>query len=103
MDQNLCDGVVPIEDCCSLIVAECGPRPIPSKMRGRTAWWAFLALLLVVLTSSGRLTLAKEEGEGELDGFDEADDVVVQKIATDVSASNLNPFQVEVFVSYCTQ
>ena len=58
---------------------------------------AFLAVLL--LTTAPSKVMAFEDDS--VDGFDDSSDSMLLKSAAEISASNLNPFQVEVFVSYC--
>jgi hypothetical protein len=63
----------------------------------RTFLWLVVLSLLALALSHVR---AEDDG---VDGFDEPSETILMKTATDISASNLNPFQVEVFVSYCVQ
>ena len=56
--------------------------------------WAVIAVLLAPRVASE---------DDSVDGFDDASEGALIKTATDISSVNLNPFQVEVFVSHCMQ
>jgi hypothetical protein len=58
-----------------------------------------MVLLLACLFATTTSTVAVENSE--VDGFDDVSDATLTKRVTEISADNLNPFQVEVFVSYC--
>ena len=55
-----------------------------------------LALLLLVVNQ------VQAVDSDDVDGFDDGNQATLTKrLVTDLSDSNLNPFQIEVFVSYC--
>ena len=59
-----------------------------------------LGIVLGVLVVNTNRVYATESDDA--DGFDDVGEATtLTKRMTDLSASNLNPFQVEVFVSYC--
>jgi len=60
---------------------------------------AFVFVLLLCLLSSSVYGLANSDDDA--DGFDDADGNGLIKTSTEISSANLNPFRVEVFVSYC--
>ena len=60
--------------------------------------WALVLALTLLVSRPGVASF-----DEDVDGFDEPSDSVTLKTATDISAVNLNPFQVEVFISFCAQ
>jgi len=57
---------------------------------------------ILILLCLLALAVLGQKNEDDVDGFDDSgSSILVKKGLGEISATNLNPFQVEVFVSYC--
>lgn len=71
-------------------------------MTGRSSTMLIVVLLfLACVLGMSTHVRAEVDYDASVDGFDDSSSSDGVKTVTDVSALNLNPFQVELFVSYC--
>lgn len=60
-----------------------------------------LWILACLLGGATQARALESDYDASVDGFDDSAGLNGVKSVTDVNALNLNPFQVELFVSYC--